>query len=165
MQFGFLERLLCLIRGQCQHADHDSTLAGALFELARKANATAPIDCAPAPPVQHVYLGDVYVNSPTLSDVTFLVEGRRFHAHRIALLASSDTFRAMFDGHYKEKDASVIPIPNIRYDVFEAMMRCIYTGALQRHLPLCGMLLPRLDMLAVPSVHAHHSYRFHDAFL
>ena len=104
--------------------------AGALFELARKANATAPIDCAPAPPVQHVYLGDVYVNSPTLSDVTFLVEGRHFHAHRIALLASSDTFRAMFDGHYKEKDASVIPIPNIRFDVFEAMMRCIYTGAL-----------------------------------
>ena len=75
--------------------------------------------------MQHVYLGDGYVNSATLSDVTFLVEGRRFYAHRIALLASSDTFRAMFDGHYKEKDASVIPIPNIRYDVFEAMMRCI----------------------------------------
>ena len=28
--------------------------AGALFELARKANATAPIDCAPAPPTPQV---------------------------------------------------------------------------------------------------------------
>ena len=35
----------------------------------------------------------------------------------------------MFDGHYREKEASTIPIPNIRFAVFEAMMRCIYTGA------------------------------------
>ena len=77
---------------------------------------------------QQVYLGEQYVNNLTLSDVTFLVEGQTFHAHRIALLASSDTFRAMFDGHYKEKEASTIPIPNIRYCVFESMMRCIYTG-------------------------------------
>ena len=28
--------------------------AGALFELAKKANATAPIDCAPAPPTPQV---------------------------------------------------------------------------------------------------------------
>ena len=34
----------------------------------------------------------------------------------------------MFDGHYKEKEASVIPVPNIEYQVFEAMMRAIYTG-------------------------------------
>lgn len=27
--------------------------------------------------------------------------GRRFYAHRIALLASSDAFRAMFDGGYR----------------------------------------------------------------
>lgn len=56
------------------------------------------------------------------------LQERKFYAHRIALLASSDTFRAMFDGHYKEKEASVIPIPNIRFAVFERMMRCIYTG-------------------------------------
>jgi hypothetical protein len=152
-----------------------SVCAVALFELAKKANATAPIDCAPAPPTPQVrfpgcirrfwdtpriadfslsansihalaalqggtdmcvcmsecpqvYLGEQYVNNATLSDVTFLVEDRKFYAHRIALLASSDTFRAMFDGHYKEKEASIIPIPNIRFSIFEAMMRCIYTG-------------------------------------
>lgn len=58
-----------------------------------------------------------------------IAQGQKFYAHRIALLASSDTFRAMFDGHYKEKDASEIPIPNIRFEVFRRMMTCAYTGA------------------------------------
>ena len=40
--------------------------------------------------------GEEYVNSKTLTDVTFHVEGRPFYAHRIALLASSEAFRAMF---------------------------------------------------------------------
>lgn len=75
-----------------------------------------------------VLLGSKYVNSQTLSDVTFIVEGKPFYAHRIALLASSEIFHSMFDGHYREKSASEIPIPNIRYEVFEAMMHCIYTG-------------------------------------
>ncbi|EXC17557.1 Arm repeat protein interacting with abf2 [Morus notabilis] len=77
-----------------------------------------------------VYLGEQYVNSPTLSDVTFLVEGKRFYAHRICLLASSDAFRAMFDGGYREKDARDIEIPDIKWEVFELMMRFIYTGSI-----------------------------------
>ena len=36
--------------------------------------------------------------------------------------------RAMFDGHYKEKEASTIPVPNIKWPVFTSMMRAIYTG-------------------------------------
>ena len=102
--------------------------AGALHHLAESCGATAPIVVDPAPPEPKVYLGTQYVNNQTLSDVTFVIEGRQFFAHRIALLASSDIFRSMFDGHYREKDASTIPIPNIRWEVFEAMMRCIYTG-------------------------------------
>lgn len=34
----------------------------------------------------------------------------------------------MFDGHYKEKEASTIPVPNIKWPVFTSMMRAIYTG-------------------------------------
>lgn len=60
--------------------------------------------------------------------MTFIVEGRPFYAHKIALLASSEIFRTMFDGHYREKDATQIPIPNVRWPVFHAMMSCIYTG-------------------------------------
>jgi hypothetical protein len=72
--------------------------------------------------------GEEYVNSKTLTDVTFSVEGRPFYAHRIALLASSEAFRAMFGQEFREKDASVIDIPNIGYDTFTAMMRYIYVG-------------------------------------
>jgi hypothetical protein len=96
--------------------------------LANKATELGPITGPPAPHGGRVYLGAEYVNSEVMSDVTFLVEGRKFFAHRIALLASSDTFKAMFDGHYREKEATTIPIPNIRFCVFEAMMHCIYTG-------------------------------------
>ncbi len=97
--------------------------------LANKANELAPLPGPPAPQNSNsVYLGDEYVNNKMMSDITFQIEDRDFYAHRIALLASSDTFKCMFDGHYKEKEASVIPIPNYSFPIFEAMMRCIYTG-------------------------------------
>ncbi|KAL9274150.1 ARM REPEAT PROTEIN INTERACTING WITH ABF2-like protein [Drosera capensis] len=102
--------------------------AVALYKLARKALTQSPMDAAPHSPISQVYLGEQFVNNETLSDVTFLIEGKRFYAHRICLLASSDAFRAIFDGGYQEKDARDIVIPNIRWEVFELMMRFIYTG-------------------------------------
>lgn len=104
--------------------------ATALFKIAGACGAAAQVPVEPAPPEPRVFLGAQYVNNPTLSDVTFVVEEKKFYAHRIALLASSDIFKSMFDGHYREKEASTIPIPNIRWEVFEAMMHCIYTGSL-----------------------------------
>jgi hypothetical protein len=47
----------------------------AFCTLAKKAMALSPIDAAPLPPTPQAYLGEQYVNSCTLSDVTFLVEG------------------------------------------------------------------------------------------
>ena len=63
----------------------------------------------------------------------FLVDGSRFHAHRIALLASSDAFHAMFSSGYREASASQEPIPirGIRWAVFEAMMHYCYTGGVE----------------------------------
>ncbi|KAK4355523.1 hypothetical protein RND71_024494 [Anisodus tanguticus] len=103
------------------------------------------VDAAPPSPVPQVYLGEQYVNNSTLSDVTFLVEGKRFYAHRICLLASSDAFRAMFDGGYRERDAKDIEIPNIRWDVFELMMRYIYTGSVDVNLDVAQDLLRAAD--------------------
>ncbi|KAF5202753.1 Arm repeat protein interacting with abf2 [Thalictrum thalictroides] len=122
---------------------HDSAVA--LYKLSNKASTLSPMDAAPPSPEPQVYLGEQYVNNATLSDVTFLVEGRRFYAHRIALLASSDAFRAMFDGGYREKDARDIEIPNIRWEVFELMMRFIYTGAVPVTLDIAQDLLRAAD--------------------
>ncbi|KAK3018340.1 hypothetical protein RJ639_004752, partial [Escallonia herrerae] len=117
----------------------------ALYKLADKASSLSPVDAGPPSPISQVYLGEKYVNSPTLSDVTFLIEGKRFYAHRICLLASSDAFRAMFDGGYREKDAKDIEIPNIRWDVFEVMMRYIYTGSVDVTLDIAQDLLRAAD--------------------
>ncbi|GAB2220167.1 hypothetical protein Drorol1_Dr00007810 [Drosera rotundifolia] len=115
--------------------------AVALYKLARKALTQSPMDAAPQSPISQVYLGEQFVNNETLSDVTFLIEGKRFYAHRICLLASSDAFRAMFDGGYREKDARDIVIPNIRWEVFELMMRFIYTGSVDISLDIAQDLL------------------------
>ncbi|KAL1203301.1 ARM REPEAT PROTEIN INTERACTING WITH ABF2 [Cardamine amara subsp. amara] len=119
--------------------------AAALYKLANKSMALSPVDAAPPSPTQRVYLGEQYVNNATLSDVTFLVEGRTFYAHRICLLASSDAFRAMFDGGYREKDARDIEIPNIKWEVFELMMRFIYTGSVDITIEIAQDLLRAAD--------------------
>uniref|UniRef100_A0A7N0SYL5 BTB domain-containing protein n=1 Tax=Kalanchoe fedtschenkoi TaxID=63787 RepID=A0A7N0SYL5_KALFE len=119
--------------------------SAALYKLATKATALSTIDAAPPSPIPQVYLGEQYVNSNTLSDVAFLVEGKRFYAHRICLLASSDAFRAMFDGGYREKDARDIEIPNIRWEVFELMIRYIYTGSVDISLDIAQDLLGAAD--------------------
>ena len=79
-------------------------------------------------PNKTVFLGAQYINNPTLADVSFMVQGKKFYAHRIALLASSDAFNAMFSSGYREQEAQSIDIPNIPFDVFEAMMHYVYTG-------------------------------------
>ncbi|OVA05484.1 BTB/POZ-like [Macleaya cordata] len=138
-----LELLLGLLGSTYAKQQHDGSVA--LYKLANKATLLSPIDAAPLSPTPQVYLGIQYVNNATLSDVTFLVEGKRFYAHRITLLASSDTFRAMFDGGYREKDARDVEIPNIRWEVFELMMRYIYTGSVDVTLDIAQDLLRAAD--------------------
>jgi hypothetical protein len=145
---GALDVLLAALADPATAPKLQRQAARAAGRVARAAGATAPIraggDLAPPDP-KTVFLGERFVNNATLSDVTFLVEGRPFHAHRIALLASSDTFRAMFDGHYREREAPSIPIPNIRWAAFEAMMRCVYTGSVEVPPELAQELLEAAD--------------------
>ncbi|KMT06143.1 hypothetical protein BVRB_7g163130 [Beta vulgaris subsp. vulgaris] len=138
-----LELLLELLESSCIKQQQDGSMA--LYKMASKTTLLSPADAAPPSPTPQVYLGEQYVNNSTLSDVTFLVEGRRFYAHRICLLASSDAFRAMFDGGYREKDAKDIEIPNIRWNVFELMMRYIYTGSVNVNLDIAQDLLRAAD--------------------
>lgn len=138
-----LELLLGLLKSTSAKQQHDGAVA--LCKLAHKAMTLSSVDAAPPSPISQVYLGEQYVNSSTLSDVTFLVQGKRFFAHRICLLASSDAFRAMFDGGYREKDARDIEIPNIRWDVFELMMRFIYTGSVEINRDVAQDLLRAAD--------------------
>ncbi|XP_061968735.1 ARM REPEAT PROTEIN INTERACTING WITH ABF2-like isoform X2 [Populus nigra] len=138
-----LDLLLGLLESGSVKLQCDGSVA--LYRLATQASSVSPVDAAPLSPTPQVYLGEQYVNNPTLSDVTFLVEGKRFYAHRICLLASSDAFRAMFDGGYRERNAKDVEIPNIRWDVFELMMRFIYTGSVEINIDLAQDLLRAAD--------------------
>ncbi|CAI0448894.1 unnamed protein product [Linum tenue] len=124
---------------------HQNQGAAALYKLATKAPTILPVDTAPSSATPQVYLGEKFVNSSTLSDITFLVEGKRFYAHKICLLASSDTFRAMFDGGYKEGQAKDVEIPNITWEVFDLMMRFIYTGSVEVNIDVAHELLRAAD--------------------
>lgn len=128
-----LEYLLDIVQDPHMPVDMQRSGAKSLHRLAESCGAAdraSVEDLMPKEPAvcEQTLLGPQYVNSQKLSDVTFVVEGRPFHAHRVGLLHASEIFRTMFDGHYREKDASTIPIPNIRWEVFERMMTCIYTG-------------------------------------
>ncbi|WCJ40864.1 NADP-dependent malic enzyme [Euphorbia peplus] len=69
----------------------------------------------------------------TLADHKFLFlgagEGGTGIAELIALEMSKQMLSAMFDGGYRERDAKDVEIPNIKWDVFELMMRFIYAGS------------------------------------
>uniref|UniRef100_A0A7S2W4I0 BTB domain-containing protein n=1 Tax=Rhizochromulina marina TaxID=1034831 RepID=A0A7S2W4I0_9STRA len=69
-----------------------------------------------------------YSRSSEFSDVTFLVEHRPVHAHRVVLSAVSERFRAMFSDGFRESSEREIVIPDMSHAVFTAMLDYLYTG-------------------------------------
>jgi len=67
------------------------------------------------------------VDNPMFSDVTFIVEGKRIHAHRVVLAARSAHFQAMFRSGMKESREPEITIRDTRAVVFLALMNFLYT--------------------------------------
>lgn len=71
-----------------------------------------------------------FYNDEEFSDVTFLVEGREVHGHKLVLSTVSDCFRAMFMTGFRESGSgrATIEIPNCTYGTFLMMMEYVYTG-------------------------------------
>ncbi|XP_048136079.1 ARM REPEAT PROTEIN INTERACTING WITH ABF2-like [Rhodamnia argentea] len=142
-----LKLLLGLLTSSCPEEQVDGALA--LFKLANNAIVISPAYADSPPPAPRVYLSEQYVNNAMQSDVTFLVESRQFYAHRICLCASSDTFCAMLDGAYKEKDTTTIEIPNIRWETFELMIRFMYSGSVEITPDIAPELLRAADQYLI----------------
>ncbi|GER55303.1 PIB25 armadillo repeat protein, partial [Striga asiatica] len=145
-----LSLLLELLESTNSKHQRDSSVA--LCRLANKASSQSLMDAAPPSPIPQVYLGEQYVNNPTLSDVTFLVEGEymfpRFSQGIDSMLTESVCL--LHPMHFElcltvERDAKDIEIPNIRWDVFELMMRYIYTGSVDVNLDIAQDLLRAAD--------------------
>jgi speckle-type POZ protein len=64
-----------------------------------------------------------------LSDVTFNVRGQKFAAHKIILAMRSPVFAAMFHNRtYKEALSGQVKVDDIDPDVFQELLRYLYTG-------------------------------------
>ena len=60
------------------------------------------------------------------SDVVLLVEGQKFHVHRLMLSMCSPVFSRMFSADFKEKDAEEIPLPEKKAAEIREMLLVIY---------------------------------------
>ena len=93
----------------------------------------------------------------SLCDVTVVVEGREFSAHRNVLAASSPYFQNMFTSDMREKTESKITIEALTSSVMEDLLSYLYTGAVEitsesraRDLLFAAdyLVVPRLNKMA-----------------
>src|SRR5690606_1785927 len=64
------------------------------------------------------------------SDVIFVVGKKKFALHKAILAARSPVFAAMFANDLEKKKQNKVNIPDISVEVFEELIRFIYTGDL-----------------------------------
>nr|XP_060610064.1 BTB/POZ domain-containing protein 9 isoform X1 [Anolis sagrei ordinatus] len=83
--------------------------------------------------IDHVHiLSDhvgVLMNGEEYSDVTFIVEKKRFPAHRVILAARCQYFRALLYGGMRESQPEAeIPLQDTTAEAFTMLLKYIYTG-------------------------------------
>ena len=81
------------------------------------------------------------------TDVSFIVHGQTFHAHRAVLAARSPVFRAELLGSMAEATMSSITLQGIAPETFKLMLQFIYTDTLPEDDEL-GDIEMRMKMLA-----------------
>jgi speckle-type POZ protein len=74
----------------------------------------------------HLHFGEL-LQSGTGADVTFLVSGESFAAHKNILAARSRVFMAEFFGAMKEKSSQSVEIEDMEAAVFKILLHFIYT--------------------------------------
>lgn len=90
---------------------------------------------------------DALLNSGKMSDIVLLVDGKELKLHKNILAAHSAVFEAMFDANMKEKREGRAVIVDIKGEVFEEMLRFIYTGKVSQIEQYAEELLPVADMV------------------
>ncbi|CAO2211560.1 unnamed protein product [Urochloa humidicola] len=82
-----------------------------------------------APPDIGAHLGRL-LDDGASSDVSFVVAGETFRAHRLVLAARSPVFKAQLRGSMADGTMDSIALRDIAADTFRIMLRFVYTDAL-----------------------------------
>uniref|UniRef100_A0A8C5M0H6 Ankyrin repeat and BTB domain containing 3 n=1 Tax=Leptobrachium leishanense TaxID=445787 RepID=A0A8C5M0H6_9ANUR len=68
-----------------------------------------------------------FLNNKEMSDVTFIVEGRPFYAHKVLLFTASPRFKALLTNKASAEN-SCIEINYVKYHIFQLVMQYLYCG-------------------------------------
>nr|XP_054761238.1 ankyrin repeat and BTB/POZ domain-containing protein 3-like [Lytechinus pictus] len=91
---------------------------------------TDKISDIPTPDAMHgARIDPQYINNPEMSDVTFVVEGRRFYAHKIVLVTASKRFKAMLSDRMLDPQKPIVEITEFSYHIFQLLMQYLYNGS------------------------------------
>uniref|UniRef100_A0A8C6V121 BTB (POZ) domain containing 11a n=1 Tax=Neogobius melanostomus TaxID=47308 RepID=A0A8C6V121_9GOBI len=68
-----------------------------------------------------------FLNNKEISDVTFLVEGKPFYAHKVLLFTASARFKSLLQNRPAAEN-TCIEISHVKYSIFHLVMQYLYCG-------------------------------------
>ncbi|PNH02015.1 ARM REPEAT PROTEIN INTERACTING WITH ABF2, partial [Tetrabaena socialis] len=86
------------------------------------------------------------------ADVTIVVSGRTFHAHRLIVSARSDYFRQRLGGGFADGSAQQLDLPDADPDVFSLLLLFLYTGVADIPPAQAQALAELADRLLLPEL-------------